>query len=63
MFENDARLDDIMNIFKPPTPVKDRDKKDNHVTDAGIRYFSKKDFIDGTVQIEFTGQRNPEVLR
>ena len=63
MFEDGARLDDIMNIFKPPTLDGNKDKKDNRVTDAGLRYFSKEDFRDGNVQIQFMGQNNSEVLR
>ena len=63
MFEDGARIDDIMNIFKPPTLDGDKDKKETRITEAGLRYFSKQDFRDGTVQIQFTGQNNPEVLR
>ena len=63
MFEDGARIDDIMNIFKPPTLDGNKDKKDNRVTDAGLRYFSKEDFRYGNVQIQFMGQNNSEVLR
>lgn len=63
MFEDGARLDDIINFFKKPTSDGNKDKKEGRVTDAGIRYFSKQDFRDETVQIQFMGQRNPEVLK
>ena len=63
MFEDGARIDDIMNIFKPPTLDGNKDKKDNRITDTGLRYFSKEDFRDGNVQIQFMGQNNLEVLR
>ena len=63
MFEDGARIDDIMNIFKPPTLDGNKDKKEVRTTDAGLRYFSKDEFRDGSVQIQFMGQNNSEVLR
>ena len=62
MFGDGARLDDIMNVLKPPTLDDEDDKKNGRITDAAIRYVSKKD-IDDNVQLEFTGQRNSEVLK
>ncbi len=63
MFEDGARIDDIMNIFKPPTLDGNKDKKETHTADGGLRYFSKDEFRDGSVQIQFMGQNNSEVLR
>jgi len=63
MFEDGAKLDDIINVLKPPTLDKD-DKKNRPVPDAAIRYeVSKKSFGDDTVHFEFTRQGNSEVLR
>ena len=63
MFEDGARIDDIMNIFKPPTLDGNKDKKETRVNETGLRYFSKDEFRDGSVQIQFMGQNNSEVLR
>lgn len=63
MFEDGAKLDDIINVFKSPT-LDDDDKKNRPVSDAAIRYeVSKKSFGDDTVHFEFTRQTNSEVLR
>jgi len=64
MFEDGAKLDDIINVLKPPTLDKDDDKKNRPVPDAAIRYeVTKKSFGDDTVHFEFTRQGNSEVLR
>ena len=64
MFGDGARLDDIMNVLKPPTLDDDEDKKKERITDAGIRYASRKDIVGSdNVQMEFTGIRNSEVLK
>ncbi|MBR4153712.1 MAG: hypothetical protein IKT98_12260 [Selenomonadaceae bacterium] len=64
MFEDGARLDDIMNIFKSPTLDKEGDKKETRVSDTGIRYFSKQDISTDNVRLEFTGQQiNSGVLK
>ena len=63
MFEDGAKLDDIMNVLKPPT-LDDEDKKNGRIPDAAIRYnISKKSFGDDTVHFEFTRQGNSEVLK
>lgn len=57
MFEDGARLDDIMNVLKPPTlDDEEDDKKKERVSDAGLRYSSRKDFGDDNIQYEFTKQ-------
>ena len=62
MFEDGARLDDIMNVLKPPTLDNEDDKKKGRISDTAIRYITKKDIGDN-IQLEFTGQRNSEVLK
>ena len=63
MFEDGARLDDIMNVLKPPTLDDDEDdKKKGRISDTAIRYITKKDIGDN-VQLEFTGQKSLEALK
>ena len=63
MFDEGAKLDDILNVLHPPTLDKD-DKKNRPVSDAAIRYdLSKKSFGDDAVHFEFAGQRTTEVLK
>ncbi len=63
MFEDGARIDDILNFFKPPTLDDEDDKKNNRVGDAGLRYSSKKDFGEDNIQFDFSRQMNSEVLK
>ncbi len=63
MFEDGAKLDDIMNVLKPPTLDKDDDKKDRRNFDAAIRYNSNRSLGDDTVKFEFAGQKTSEVLK
>ena len=63
MFEDGAKLDDIINALKSPTLDKEDDKKDRRNFDAVIRYNSKRSLGDDTIRFEFAGQRNSEVLR
>jgi len=63
MFGNGARLDDIMNILKPPTLDNDDDKKNQRIPDAAIRYVAKKSLGEDTINLEFAGQKNSEVLK
>ena len=63
MFEDGAKLDDILNVLKPPTLDKDDDKKDRRNFDSAIRYNSSRVLGDDTVKFEFAGQRNSEILK
>ena len=64
MFDDGAKLDDIINVLRPPTLDKDDDKKNRPVPDAAIRYtVTKKSFGDDAVSFEFAGQKTTEVLR
>lgn len=58
MFEDGARIDDIMNVLKRPTLDDEEDKKDRRISDVAIRYESKRTFGDDNIKIEFAGQRN-----
>lgn len=62
MFEDGARLDDIMKIFKPP-PSDEENNKDNRVSEAGIRYFSRKDIANDNLRLSFQGNFDSEVLK
>ena len=58
MFEDGARIDDIMNVLKRPTLDEEEDKKDRRISDVAIRYESKRTFGDDNIKIEFAGQKN-----
>lgn len=59
MFEDGLKLDDIINVLKPPTL--DNDKKKQPVPDAAIRYDSKKTLGEDNIKFEFA--KNSELLR
>ncbi|MBR1645754.1 MAG: hypothetical protein IKE46_05925 [Selenomonadaceae bacterium] len=64
MFDEGAKLDDILNVLRPPTLDKDDDKKNRPMSDAAIRYeVSKKSFGYDAVNFEFAGQKTTEVLK
>ena len=63
MFEDGAKLDDIMNIFKPPTLDEDKDKKKERVSEAGLRITTKSDFGSENIQYDFARQMNSGELR
>lgn len=59
MFEDGARIDDIMNVLRRPTLDDDEEaKKNRRISDAAIRYDSKRTFGDDNIKIEFAGQKN-----
>ena len=58
MFEDGARIDDIMNVLKRPTLDDEDEKKDRRISDVAIRYESKRTFGDDNIKIEFAGQKN-----
>ncbi len=62
MFEYGARIDDIMNVLKPPTVEDDDDKKNRRVADTVIRYDSKVSPGECNIKFEFAGQGNLEGL-
>ena len=62
MFEDGARLDDIMKIFKKPTSDEDKDKN-KPLSEAGLRITSKSDFGSENIQYDFARQMNSGVLR
>ncbi len=63
MFEDGAKLDDIINALKPPTLDKDDDKKDRRNFDSVIRYNSKRTLGDDMINFEFAGQKTLGVLK
>lgn len=52
MFEDGARIDDILNVLKKPTLDKD-EKKNEHVSDTAIRYESRKPVSDYDIKFDF----------
>lgn len=60
MFEEGARLDDILNVFKRPTLDDKDDKKNRRIADTVIRYDSTKSLGEDSVKFDFT--RNSGVL-
>ena len=59
MFEDGARIDDILNVLKKPT-LNDGDKKIIRVSDTAIRYESQKSV--GAENIKFDFAKNSEGL-
>ena len=57
MFEDGAKLDSIMNVLRRPTLDDDDEKKDQRITDAAIRYDTKRAPVDCTINFEFAGQK------
>lgn len=54
MFEEGARLDDILNVFKRPTLDDKDDKKNRRIADTVIRYDSTKSLGEDSVKFDFT---------
>ena len=52
MFEDGARIDDILNVFKKPTLDKDN-KKEQRISDAGIRYESRQPSGEDSIKFDF----------
>ncbi|MCR5834710.1 MAG: hypothetical protein K6G55_08710 [Selenomonadaceae bacterium] len=62
MFEDDAKLDDIMNVLKQPKPKRNEDdKKKSDVPDTAIRYESRRSIGDDTIRFDFA--KSMEVLK
>ena len=59
MFEDGAKIDDILDVLKRPPIIGNKNKQP--ITEAGIRYDSGQAARD-EVQLEF-GQKNLEVLK
>lgn len=60
MFEDGVKLDDILNVLKPPTLDED-EKKNQQVPDSAIRYQSRQTPADVTMKFDFAGRN--EVLK
>ena len=53
MFEDGARIDDILNVLKKPTLDKNKNKQDNQVSDSAIRYESKRNIGEENIKFDF----------
>ena len=62
MFEDGARIDDILNALRKPT-LDDESKKDGRTSDAALRYESKQTPGDDVIKFDFAGQMNSGVLK
>ena len=51
MFEDGARIDDILNVLKKPTL--DKGKQDTQVSDSAIRYESQKTAGEDNIKFDF----------
>ena len=60
MFEDGAKIDDILNVLKKPTLNKN-DKKDTDISDSAIRYDLQRAVGEDNIRFDFA--RNSEVLR
>ena len=60
MFEDGAKLDDILDVLKRPPMIGNKNKQP--VTEAGFRYDSGQ-AARNDVQLELAGQKNLEVLK
>ncbi len=63
MFEDGARIDDILNVLRRPTLDKNADKRDARLSDDAVRYESNMPLRDTGIKFDFAGQRNGDVLR
>lgn len=62
MFEDDAKLDDILNVLS--SPAVREDKNGRRTSDADeLRYETKKSFGDDIIKFEFARQMNSGVLK
>ena len=60
MFEDGAKIDDILNVLRKPTLDKDN-KKTNNISDSAIRYDLQRAVGEDNIRFDFA--RNSEVLR
>ena len=60
MFEDGAKLDDILNVLERPPLIGNKNKQP--ITEAGFRYDSGQTSRE-EVQIEFAGQKNLGVIK
>ena len=58
MFEDGARLDDILNVLRRPTLDKESDKKDVRLSDDAVRYESNMPPRDTSIKFDFAGGKN-----
>lgn len=58
MFEDGARLDDIINVLKKPTLNEDDKKNSIRLSDSAVRYESNRSFGDDNIKFEFAAQKN-----
>ena len=62
MFEDGAKLDDILNVLRRPTLDNEDDKKDARLSDDAVRYESNTPPRDTGIKFDFAGGKNTGVL-
>ena len=62
MFEDGAKIDDILNVLRRPTLDKEDDKKDARLSDDAVRYESNMPLRDTGIKFDFASGKNTGVL-
>ena len=62
MFEDGARIDDILNVLRRPTLDNEDDKKDARLSDDAVRYESNTPPRDTGIKFDFAGGKKTGVL-
>lgn len=65
MFEDGAKIDDILNVLRRPTLDKESDKKDARdarLSDDAVRYESNMPLRDTGIKFDFASGKNTGVL-
>ena len=52
MFEDGARIDDILNVLKKPTLDKNKNQE-NQISDSAIRYESQRNVGEENIKFDF----------
>lgn len=61
MFEDGAKIDDILDVLKQPALTGKGNKTEQRIAEAGSRYDSRQSLSDYNVKFEFAGQKTLEV--
>lgn len=59
MFEDGAKIDDILDVLKRPPFTGNKDKQ--RISETGLRYDAKQTPGDDVIKFEFVGQKTLEV--
>lgn len=62
MFEDDVKIDDILNVLERPAFNGIKNKTEQRKAEASSRYDSRQSSNDYNVKFDFVGQKNLEVI-